>query len=180
MNPVTVCAFASELLEARSGWAGGKLNATSTFLEPLSAPECVVLIENLVGQAELTKGIETSIADAADANPLLVEEMLAVLIDDGVLVPRNGRWVATGNLPAVLVPPTIHALLAARLDRLDPDERIVVERAAVQGKIFHDDAVARTGRRRRDCGDRRARPQGAGPPRPREPRRAHAPVFAIS
>src|SRR5215204_2942441 len=95
MNPVTVCAFASELLEARSGWAGGKLNATSTFLEPLSPPECVVLIENLVGQAELTKGIETGIADAADGNPLLVEEMLAVLIDDGVLVPRNGRWVAT-------------------------------------------------------------------------------------
>src|SRR5215217_2120778 len=142
MNPVTVCAFASELLAARSGWASGKLNAASTFLEPLSAPECVVLIENLVGQAELTKGIETSIADAADANPLLVEEMLAVLIDDGVLVPRNGRWVATGNLPAVLVPPTIHALLAARLDRLNPDERIVVGRAAVQGKIFYDDAVA--------------------------------------
>src|SRR5215203_5219397 len=137
-----VCLARPDLLEARSGWAGGKLNATSTFLEPLSPAECAVLIENLVGQAELTNDVEASIADAADGNPLFVEEMLAMLIDDGVLVRRNGRWVATGDLPAVRVPPTIHALLAARLDRLDPNERVVIERAAAQGKIFYDDAVA--------------------------------------
>jgi tetratricopeptide (TPR) repeat protein len=59
-----------------------------------------------------------------------------------VLVERDGRWLATGDLPVVRVPPTIQALLAARLDRLDPDERAVIERAAVQGKIFYDQAVA--------------------------------------
>ena len=137
-----VCLARPDLLDVRSGWGGGKLNATSAFLEPLSADECATLIENLVGRAELAGDVERSIADAAEGNPLFVEEMLSMLIDDGVLVRSDGRWTASGDLPAVRVPPTIQALLAARLDRLDPDERAVIERAAVQGKIFYDDAVA--------------------------------------
>jgi predicted ATPase/DNA-binding SARP family transcriptional activator len=137
-----VCLARPELLDLRSGWGGGKLNATSALLEPLSTGECATLIENHVGQAELPVEVESSIAEAAEGNPLFVEEMLSMLIDDGVLVQRDGRWIATGDLPAVRVPPTIQALLAARLDRLHPDERAVIERAAVQGKIFFDDAVA--------------------------------------
>ena len=56
--------------------------------------------------------------DAAEGNPLFVEEMLAMLIDDGLLERSNGDWVPTGDLGAVTVPPTIQALLSARLDRL--------------------------------------------------------------
>ena len=65
-----------------------------------------------------------------------------MLIDDGLLVHEDGRWAATRGLAAVPVPPTIQALLAARLDRLDPMERAVIERAAVEGKAFHEGAVA--------------------------------------
>ena len=64
-----------------------------------------------------------------------------MLIDDGLLVREDGRWAATRDLAAVPVPPTIQALLAARLDRLDADERAVIERAAVEGKVFHEGAV---------------------------------------
>ena len=135
-----VCLARPELLEVRPSWGGGKLNATSALLEPLADDECARLIENLVGQAELAAEVEARITEAAEGNPLFVEEMLSVLIDEGLLVRQNGRWAATGDI-AVPVPPTIQALLAARLDQLDPDDRAVIERAAVQGKIFWEEAV---------------------------------------
>ena len=99
------------------------------------------MIENLVGGASSAGEVERRITEAAEGNPLFVEEMIAMLIDDGVLVRRRGRWVATAGLPAVRVPPTIQSLLAARLDLLDPDERAVIERAAVQGRVFYDQAI---------------------------------------
>ena len=65
-----------------------------------------------------------------------------MLIDDGLLIRENGRWTAVGDIRAVPVPPTIHALLAARLDRLEADERTVIERAAVVGSVFYEEAIA--------------------------------------
>ena len=66
-----------------------------------------------------------------------------MLIDDGRLVREGDRWSAVGELSEVAVPPTIQALLAARLDRLNGDERAVIQRAAVEGKQFHVGAVRR-------------------------------------
>ncbi|HET9507900.1 MAG TPA: hypothetical protein VFO81_08140, partial [Gaiellaceae bacterium] len=136
-----VCLARPELLDVRSGWGGGKLNATSTLLEPLSDQDCLRLIENLVGRTELLEELERTIASAAEGNPLFVEEMLSMLIDDGLLVPADEGWAPTGHLPPVRVPPTIQALLAARLDRLGPDDRAVIERAAVQGKVLYEAAL---------------------------------------
>ena len=137
-----ICIARPELLDLRPGWGGGKLNATSALLEPLSAEQCSALIENLVGQAELAESVRDRIADTADGNPLFVEEMLSTLVDDGLLVDQKGRWTARGDISKIRVPPTIQALLAARLDRLGEDERAVIERGAVQGKVFFEDAVA--------------------------------------
>ena len=67
--------------------------------------------------------------------------MLAVLIDDGLVVREDGRWVAVGDLSSVTVPASIQALLASRLDRLTPEERTVLEAAAVVGKEFFLGAV---------------------------------------
>ena len=137
-----VCLARPELLELRPGWGGGKLNATTTLLEPLSDVECGALIRNLVGRAGLAEEVEVKIAGASAGNPLFVEEMLSMLIDDHLLVRENGRWTAHGDISAVRVPPTIQALLAARLDQLDGSERAVIERAAVGGKVFYEGAVA--------------------------------------
>ena len=137
-----LCLARPDLLDARPTWGGGKLNATSALLEPLSVRECGLLIANLVGRAELPEDVGTRIAEAAEGNPLFVEEMLSMLIDDGVLMQRNGGWMATGDLPALRVPPTIQALLAARLDRLEPDDRAVLELGAIQGKQFYEGALA--------------------------------------
>jgi DNA-binding SARP family transcriptional activator len=136
-----LCIARPELLEVRQGWGGGKLNATSVLLEPLSDDECTQLVANLVGEAELAEEVESRIAEAAEGNPLFVEEMLSMLIDDGLLVREDGRWTAAGDLRAFPVPPTIQALLAARLDQLSVDERTAIEPAAVEGKVFHEGSV---------------------------------------
>ena len=137
-----ICLARPELLEVRPSWGGGKLNATSVLLEPLTPVECGLLIKGLVGQEEFADEVETRIAEAAEGNPLFVEEMLSMLVDDGVIVRAEGRWAATRDLASVPVPPTIHALLGARLDRLTAAERAVIERASVEGKVFHQGSIA--------------------------------------
>jgi DNA-binding SARP family transcriptional activator/class 3 adenylate cyclase len=137
-----VCVARPELLDVRPDWGGGKLNATAALLEPLSDDECSQLIENLLGRTGLADTVGSRLAEAAEGNPLFVEEMVSMLIDDGLLERENGGWVATQDISAVPVPPTIHALLAARLDQLGMHERAVVECAAVAGKVFQEGAVA--------------------------------------
>jgi tetratricopeptide (TPR) repeat protein len=141
---LVLCPARPELLDARPGWGGGKMNATTILLEPLAEEECEELIGNLLGTAGLEHDVRRRIAEAAEGNPLFVEQMLAMLIDDGHLIERDGKWVAAspGDLGEVAVPPTVSALLTARLDRLSPQERRVVERGAVEGKEFHAGSVS--------------------------------------
>jgi len=118
-----LCVARPELLDDRPGWGGGKLNATTALLEPLSAEECGRLIDSLDGVMEAT--LRKRVLEAAEGNPLFVEEMLALAGEGG----------------DVVVPPTIQALLAARLDRLGDGERAVIERGSVEGKVFHRGSV---------------------------------------
>jgi class 3 adenylate cyclase/tetratricopeptide (TPR) repeat protein len=136
-----ICLARAELLEERTAWAGGKLNSTSLLLEPLADDACGTLIENLLDQTEVASEVKARIARSAEGNPLFVEELLAMLIDEGALQREQGRWVATTDLSSLAVPPTIQALLDARLDRLLPAERGILERAAIAGRIFSRSAV---------------------------------------
>jgi class 3 adenylate cyclase/tetratricopeptide (TPR) repeat protein len=138
---VVLCIARPELLEVRPGWGGGKMNATSILLEPLPSDEASQLVDNLLGRAEIPATARERILEAAEGNPLFVEEMLAMLIDDGLIRFEDGTWRSVEDLADVTVPPTIHLLLAARLDRLDAEERAVIERGAVEGKVFHRGAV---------------------------------------
>ncbi len=142
---LVVCVARPELLEVRPGWGGGKLNAVSALLEPLTPGECGRLIENLVGASGLAAEVTARIAEAAEGNPLFVEEMLSMLVDEGVLVEDDRSWTAVGDLSEVPVPPSIQALLAARLERLSEDERSLLERASVAGKVFQIAAVEELG-----------------------------------
>jgi tetratricopeptide (TPR) repeat protein len=123
-----VCVARPDLLDRRPGWSGGKLNATTVLLEPLDSAETDELIERLLGGELLDAGLSDRIRIAAEGNPLYVEEMLA-------MVRASGESEVT-------VPPTIKALLAARLDQLEPAERSVLARGAVEGQLFHSAAVA--------------------------------------
>ena len=120
---VLLCVARPELLDERPGWAGGKLNATTTLLEPLSADESAALLDGLGG--EISNEIRARIVTNAGGNPLYVEEMLALALEGG----------------DVRAPSTIQALLQARLDRLDSHERAVIERGSVEGELFHRGAV---------------------------------------
>jgi class 3 adenylate cyclase/tetratricopeptide (TPR) repeat protein len=124
-----LCVARTELLDLRPGWGGGKLNATSLLLEPLGDDECSVLMARLIGDAELDDTLRERITSASGGNPLYVEEMLAMVREHG----GDGE---------IVVPPTIHALLQARIDSLDGDVRVVMERGSVEGEVFHRGAVA--------------------------------------
>jgi class 3 adenylate cyclase/tetratricopeptide (TPR) repeat protein len=136
-----VCLARPELIDLRPGWGGGKPNTTSIFLEPLSETESLRLIENLVGSV-LPADVRARIQEAAAGNPLFVEEMVAMLVDEGRLLREDGHWVVRGDLSDLSVPPSIKVLIASRLDQLGADERRMLERAAVEGNVFHRGAVA--------------------------------------
>jgi class 3 adenylate cyclase/tetratricopeptide (TPR) repeat protein len=136
-----VCVARQELLDLRPAWAGGKLNVTSISLEPLRTEECSILMFNLLGTGESVDSALRGIVESAEGNPLFVEEILSMLIDDGLLQREDGHWVPTGDLSRVPVPSSIQALLAVRLERLSQSEREVIERASVEGRVFHRGAL---------------------------------------
>ncbi len=119
-----LCMARPELLDKRPNWGGGKLNAQTMLLEPLTAEQTDELIDHL---GDVPDGLHERIREAADGNPLFVEEMLAMIRGEGS--------------DEVVVPPTIQALLAARLDQLEPAERVVLERGSVEGRVFHRGSV---------------------------------------
>ena len=87
-----LCVARPELLKIRPGWGGGKMNATSILLEPLAADDASMLVDNLLGRAEIPRAARDRILEAAEGNPLFVEEMLGMLIDDGLLRFEEGAW----------------------------------------------------------------------------------------
>jgi predicted ATPase len=137
-----VCLARVDLLEMRPAWGDGKVNATRVLLEPLAPAESEELVSNLLTGSTPGGRIASAITAAAGGNPFFVEEIVAMLIEEGLLRHMGGTWVATGDLSAVPVPATVQALLAARLDRLPSEERDAIERAAIEGEVFHVSGVA--------------------------------------
>jgi class 3 adenylate cyclase/tetratricopeptide (TPR) repeat protein len=136
-----VCSARPDLLDARPTWGGGQIRATSFLLEPLTGDESDRLVSNLLGRSESPRAVARRVMDTAEGNPLFVEQMVAMLIDDGLLRPVEDGWVVTGDLSTISVPPTIAGLLQARLDRLPPEEQRVIERGSVEGRVFHWSSV---------------------------------------
>ncbi len=115
-----------ELLERRENWGGGALNATTVLLEPLDPGETAELVDVL--SSSLDPAARAKVRDAAAGNPLFAEEMVAL--------------VEASEGAKVQVPPTIQALLAARLDQLAPAELRALERGSIEGQSFHRGALA--------------------------------------
>jgi class 3 adenylate cyclase/tetratricopeptide (TPR) repeat protein len=139
--PILLVAVARpELLEQRTSWAGGQRSASTLLLEPLGADESATLIEQLAGDAPLPPDATGYLTRVAEGNPLFLEELLAMLIEEDRLRLEGGHWVAD-DLAAATIPPTVQAVLAARLDRLAAEERAVLDRASVMGQVFDRTAV---------------------------------------
>jgi class 3 adenylate cyclase/tetratricopeptide (TPR) repeat protein len=137
-----LCLARGDLLDVRGAWMAGKPNTSLITLHPLSTSQTEGLIRSLLGGAWPPDEALAQLVEVAEGNPLFAEEMLRMLVDDGRLRRDNGSWTITGDSSTVAIPPTIHALLTARLDRLDQQERAVIERASVVGRQFWWGAVA--------------------------------------
>jgi class 3 adenylate cyclase/tetratricopeptide (TPR) repeat protein len=135
-----VCAARHELDELRPEWSGNE-QITRVELGPLSEAASAQVVHELLGGIGLAADVETRIVEAAAGNPLFVQQLLSMLIDDGRIQRDNGTWVAAADLSELETPPTLQALLAARLELLTPEERAVIEPAAVVGAVFARAAV---------------------------------------
>ncbi|MET1011277.1 MAG: adenylate/guanylate cyclase domain-containing protein [Actinomycetota bacterium] len=136
-----LCTARPEFLDSRPAWGAGKQRASALTLPPLPADASTQLIANLLGGGRLPADAAGRVADAGGGNPLFVEQMVSMLIDDGLLVREDGGWTPAGDLASIAVPPSVAALLAARLERLSDEERRVIGAASVIGKVFHVGAV---------------------------------------
>jgi class 3 adenylate cyclase/tetratricopeptide (TPR) repeat protein len=137
-GPVLLVGLARvELLEQRPEW-------TRSFpclrLAPLSSSESYRLASELLG-APVEHALLARLNEVAQGNPLFVEELLRMLVEGGELRRENGSWVAARELSEVTAPQTIEGLLSARLERLEPGERSVLEAASVIGQVFWPSAV---------------------------------------
>ena len=119
----------------------GPDNAGWLDLDPLDDAAADQVIAAALGQAALPARLVERVKRAAAGNPLFIEQFLTMLIDDGLLVTQDGAWTVTADLEHVKVPPTIEAVLAARVDALEDDERSTLEPASVMGREFPSIAI---------------------------------------
>jgi class 3 adenylate cyclase/tetratricopeptide (TPR) repeat protein len=129
-----------ELLERRPDWAVGKRDLSVVHLEPLPAAAMRELIRGLVPGLP-DEAVET-IVGRAEGVPLYAVETIRMLLADGRLVPEDGAYRPAGDLSSLAVPESLTALIASRLDGLDPVDRSIVSDAAVLGQSFSVAALA--------------------------------------
>ncbi len=156
-----LCPARSDFLERRRDWGGGRRNFTTIALESLSAEESGELVTALLNTTDLPEVLCHTILSRAEGNPFFVEEILRMLIDQGVLTYKEGCWhIGMQNeellselaspagapedtlldlhyvLPLPRIPDTIQGVLAARVDLLNPTEKRVLQHAAIIGRTF--------------------------------------------
>ena len=121
------------------------MNAAAIRLEPLTPDESRRLVRELLRIEALPEGLRSEVVARAGGNPLYLEEFLRMLIDAGHIALRDGRWVANASVATLVVPPTLQALISARLDQMPAEMKRVIQRAAVVGKVFWPDAIVAQG-----------------------------------
>jgi class 3 adenylate cyclase len=138
-----LCPARPDLLRSRPDWGGGRRSFSSLPLDPLSSDESGRLVSALLDVDELPESTRARMLERSEGNPFFLEEIVRHLIDDDLLVHRDGRWQARPEIGDVEIPDNVQAVIFARLDLLAPDEKLVAQRAAVVGRVFWDGAVAR-------------------------------------
>jgi class 3 adenylate cyclase len=133
-----LCSSRHDLLDRHPEWAPDGMRVE---LQPLTDADAAEVVTNLLGSTGIPSAVRDRVIRAAEGNPLFVEQLLSMLVDSGTLRQGDRGWEVEGELADIAVPPTIHALLAARLDLLGREERAVIEPAAVIGLEFSEAAV---------------------------------------
>jgi class 3 adenylate cyclase/tetratricopeptide (TPR) repeat protein len=123
-----LCLARPELLDIRPGWGGGRIRSTAIELEPLAQEESEELATALLAQHDIPEKLTARLLEKTEGNPLYVEETIRMLLEEG----------ADGS---DRIPDTLQALIGARIDRLPPGEKILLQRGAVMGRTFFVGAV---------------------------------------
>jgi len=132
-----------ELRDVRSSFATpGALVTDVVTLAGLDAGAAMRVAANVIGAADLPAVVAAKVLATSEGNPLFIGELVRMLVHEGALTREGDRWTIGTALATLEMPPTIHALLAARIERLRPEERAVLERASVVGRHFSRSAVA--------------------------------------
>ncbi len=151
-GPMLIVAVARpELLEHRPTWAGGNPRALAVELGPLEADEAADLADALLERAEVPPAQRALLLEKAEGNPLFLEETARILTEEETALER--------------IPDTVQALIAARIDRLDPAEKRLLQHAALAGRVFWRgalDHLSRRGRRGHARPPARSRADPAG------------------
>jgi class 3 adenylate cyclase/tetratricopeptide (TPR) repeat protein len=137
-----VCTSRPEFFETRRSWGGGLHDATSIRLSALPDDESAELVEALLGSDGVPRELVQRVVARAEGNPFHVEEILQMLIDRGAIAPEKGGWSVRTAVDAIDLPDTVHGVIAARVDLLDPAARDALRRCSVMGRVFWPSAVA--------------------------------------
>ena len=125
-----VCSARPELLERRPGWGGGKLNASTIGLSPLSQEQTALLISHVLERSLLPAEIQQTLLERAEGNPLYAKQFAQLYAERG----------SAEDMP---LPETLQGIVAARLDGLSADEKSALQDASVVGKVFWTGALRR-------------------------------------
>jgi len=149
-----ICTARPELLERRPDWGGGRRNYATIGLEALTSAEAETLVQQLLPGDDVPDRLRQSILAKADGNPFYVEEIIRMLVDRNVLIRTETTaadgavvwsvapdWEASDEVSDPAIPDTVQGVLAARIDLLPPDERDVLQHAAVVGRYFWPGAL---------------------------------------
>ncbi len=132
-----LCTARPELFERNASWGGGKRNATTISLAPLSEQDSARLLQVVLERAVLPAEAQTVLLERAGGNPLYAEQFARMLAE-------------SGDVDSLSVPESVQALMAARLDTLSPELKALLQDASVVGRMFWTGAVASIGGRERD------------------------------
>jgi class 3 adenylate cyclase/tetratricopeptide (TPR) repeat protein len=134
---VLVCMARPDIFDERPGWGAGRAHASSIVLERLDDRDSRALAAQLIETTPLPSELTERILDAADGNPLFMEQVVAHLVDQGLTASEH-----RSNEGEISIPRSLTALLEARLDRLSDLQRAVLQRGSVEGQVFHRGAVS--------------------------------------
>lgn len=135
-----LCTARPDMIERAPEWGIGDRRDRLT-LDRLPDALAAQVVDNLTEGIPLPAEARQMVVRASEGNPLFVEQFVSMLVDSGLLERQDGAWAITGDLRQLTLPPSIDALLVARLDLLSPEERSVIEPAAVIGLEFPSRAI---------------------------------------
>ncbi|MDP9273872.1 MAG: AAA family ATPase [Chloroflexota bacterium] len=141
-GPILLLATARpEFAEDHADFSMAREGSSSITLRPLPEREASRMVEGLLGWDTVPEAIQARIVDQAEGNPFFLEQLIGGLAETGALVRTGEGWELQDLATTPRLPDTIQAVLSARIDRLDADEKRVLQEAAVVGRTFWPAAV---------------------------------------